>query len=514
LRSVKRPTPGLGILLVASTAYLLALLCGYVFGIGDVRRHHVESAAYIFGVLVLGTAWLRRLREEESPDPEKNHGLWLISGFLAAGMLLYGDTMSLGLFSDDFVLVRRALSGDWLSHEEFVRPFPLVLWGVLLKVTSHPAALHLLNIVLHGMNAALVSLLSLRVGLPRPSTLGAGLLFLVFPSSVETVVWPSAVPDLLVALSSLLVLLLAAQASNTSRLVVAAFALAVGLLSKESAVVIPLLVALMWLPAGDPRRSPAWPILLVGFGVCALYIAIRTTLVAIPDSYVQPPSRYLVKEFVARPYGTLTMPWAASVVSARPAIPFAWAAGCVLALASSAWTSKRGIPLTTGLRCVFAVLVVILPLYSILYITPDLENGRYLYLSTAFWVIALVGFISTAGGLDRIRLIALSLALVLGVAGVRWHLAPWWEASRIRDTVLESAERILLSTPCRPVSFGGAPDSVRGAYLFRNGLEEAITFRIGAVPSDHAGDCTFVWDGAEFRRTTSPSVPVQATFAR
>lgn len=514
MRSVKRPTLGLGILLAASTAYLLALLFGYVFGTGGVRRHHVESAAYIFGVLALGTAWLRRPREEGPPDREGNHSLWLIGGFLAAGMLLYGDTMFAGLFSDDFVLVRRALAGDWFSHEEFLRPFPLALWSVLLNVTSHPAALHLLNIVLHGVNAALVSLLSLRVGLPRPSALGAGLLFLVFPSSVEAVVWPSAVPDLLVALSALLVLMLAAQRSNTWRLVVAAFALAAGLLSKESAVVIPLLVALIWLPAGDPRRSPAWPIVLVGIGVCALYMAIRTTVVAIPDSYVQAPSRYLVKEFVARPYGTLTMPWAAAVVSARPAIPFAWAAGCVLALAGTAWTSRRGLPLTTGLRCVVAVLVAVLPVYSMLFITPDLENGRYLYLATAFWVIALVAFISTPGGLDRVRLIALSLALVLGVAGVRWHLAPWWEASRIRETVLDGAERILLSTPCRPVSLAGAPDSVRGAYVFRNGLAEAITFRFGAVPADHAGDCTFVWDGTEFRRATSPSVPIQATFAR
>jgi hypothetical protein len=133
--------------------------------------------------------------------------------------------------------------------------------------------------------------------------------------------------------------------------------------------------------------------------VCAVYGVLRMALITIPDSYAQEPTRYLVKEFIARPVGTLALPWTTAVFTSWPVIPFMWAVTCVAGVATYAWRADSAVPPQTIVRYVIAVFVAVLPVYSILFITPDLENGRYVYLSTAFWVIALVAVASPSTGL-------------------------------------------------------------------------------------------------------------------
>jgi hypothetical protein len=504
----------LGIVLAASAGYLAALLFGYVFDIGNVQRHHVESASYIFAGAALAAAFTRRTEHTEPIGLHRNGSPWLSAGFIAAAALLYGNTVFLGMFSDDFVLAQNALAGEWFPQAALVRPLPLVLWNLLLATTNNPAALHLFNICLHGLNAALVCLLAIRVGLPLAGAMAAGVLFLAFPSSVEAVVWPAAVHDLVVTACAIGFLLLAGRPATLIRVFVGTVVLVLGLLSKESAIAIPFLALVLWLDLERPRRTRGWPVILAGLAVCVAYGVLRMALVTIPDSYAQEPTRYLVKELITRPVGTLTLPWTTAVFTSWPVIPFLWAVTCVAGAATYAWRADGAVPPQTIVRCVIAVFVAVLPVYSILFITPDLENGRYVYLSTAFWVIALVGLVSTPEGLTRVPLLVLGGALVAGAVGVQVHVSSWREAARVRERVLAAAEDVLKTAPCTTVSLAGAPDSVRGAYIFRNGLSEAIAFRWGAVPVHANGGCEFVWNGSGFQRAEKLSAPIQASFAR
>jgi hypothetical protein len=104
--------------------------------------------------------------------------------------------------------------------------------------------------------------------------------------------------------------------------------------------------------------------------------------------------------------------------------------------------------------------------------------------------------------------------MVVGAIGVQVHLTSWREAALIREQVLAAAEDTLRNAQCSPVSYLGAPDSVRGAYVFRNGLSEAIALRTGAKPVQSSGLCTFMWNGSEFQRTFDDTGPVQASLAR
>jgi hypothetical protein len=165
-RRVRRLAVGLGLILVLSAIYLAALLFGYVFEVGAIRRHHVESASYI-----LVAAWVLTAVTRSSARPpthiEHRTTRWMPAAAIATAASLYATTLSMGLFSDDFVLLQKALDHEWMAQPEFVRPVPLFVWNFLVTITGHSAVLHALNIGLHALNAMLVYFLALGLGLER-----------------------------------------------------------------------------------------------------------------------------------------------------------------------------------------------------------------------------------------------------------------------------------------------------------------------------------------------------------
>src|SRR5690606_34667973 len=91
---------------------------------------------------------------------------------------------------------------------------------------------------------------------------------------------------------------------------------------------------------------------------------------------------------------------------------------------------------------------------------------------------------------------------ILGVAwawGARDRVGHWIAAAVQRDAALASA--VAAASGCDPVFLDGRPDNVRGAYVFRNGLPEALAAR-GVVATDTPGkaECVLEWNGSAFVR--------------
>jgi hypothetical protein len=59
--------------------------------------------------------------------------------------------------------------------------------------------------------------------------------------------------------------------------------------------------------------------------------------------------------------------------------------------------------------------------------------------------------------------------------------------------VLAEASRIISATPCRTLTVHDAPDNVRGAFVFRQGLTEALE-QLEMNPNGHA--CDVRWTGS------------------
>lgn len=207
------------------------------------------------------------------------------AGVLAAAFALHLPAIHNGLVYDDFLWAR-----PWPLHEvastfagsedplgvssTHYRPLPSVshaldylVWGF------RPAGYRLTNILLLGANGLLVARLALRAGVgPAPAAI-AGLVVVVHPLAASAVGWISERTDALVTGFVLLVLTALASADRPRALAVAPLALA-AVWSKENAVMLPVLAALVVLVlrgAAALRERMGW---ILGLGLLsASYVA-------------------------------------------------------------------------------------------------------------------------------------------------------------------------------------------------------------------------------------------------
>ena len=194
----------------------------------------------------------------------------LVAGLVYAGSVrgafVYDDVKQVlenRLIQRPELLPRALLSDVWAFKGEkpeawspYWRPV-FVLWLALhwRLFGADPRPWHLSGMGLHALVSLLVFVLARRLRLGRGAALFAGLLFALHPAHVESVAWISGATDPLLACFTLLALLgeLAARRRPAWRAAALA-ATALALLAKESAVVLPLLVAS--LPATDDDSPP------------------------------------------------------------------------------------------------------------------------------------------------------------------------------------------------------------------------------------------------------------------
>jgi len=198
----------------ASTALLVSLILsgawaglnGFIYAADAGKRYRAEAAWFIFSAVLIVAAVHALLRgarpapREDSPLTRRVLTIAFLS-LLGLAVALYFPMLSIGLLSDDFVLITRAQAGVLADPAwDYLRPLPLAIWRGLSGVagsTAAPVVLHALNIGLHGVNAWLTGILATRFGFSQRSAFVAAIAFLVLPSSVEAVAWASGVFDVL-----------------------------------------------------------------------------------------------------------------------------------------------------------------------------------------------------------------------------------------------------------------------------------------------------------------------------
>jgi hypothetical protein len=208
--------------------------------------------------------------------------------------LLYGDTLSLPLFSDDLLQIPWLESISWRelwtgpSPYHYYRPLWYTLWRLWGGLVGglHPPGLHFLNIVTHFIAAWFIGLLAAKFGERNPvfrkkpgfsanlpvshdqNTLVACLaaaLFAVFPFSRQAIAWPGAVYNPLVsamAAGALLAYDQGRRARRTRWIGLALLLAALAPLTYEAGLLVGVLVVLAeglgWLSRRWPRRSFSW----------------------------------------------------------------------------------------------------------------------------------------------------------------------------------------------------------------------------------------------------------------
>jgi hypothetical protein len=502
------------------SGYVAAAILGYYTGIWRFQRHHVESAWVILVALCALTVFLLRravadsLRgpgasaqgasRQEAPPGLKRRGR-SDAGIALLGVLvsfaLHHRALFLGLFSDDFVLLARAREGAYTdAHAEFLRPVTLLIWSVVAHTSNTALWLHVFNIALHGLNGALVALLAERWGLPRRWALGAALAFLAFPAHVEAVVWPSGMQDVLMTTFGLgFVLLVSAPTSTLPLLRVGAglCLLALALLTKETAVALPLLCALALFLA---RRAAAdadvgtstwhrWGVVAASLLLAGGFAVWRVS--SLPNGPDNLPilSSLGLKDFIVRPLAALGAPWTTADLAAWPVVGVL-AGWIVLALLVAALWRRGSAMMAVIVATPLWILLSAAPVGRYFFVGADLDGSRYLYLPAVGWAIGLVSLARVATGAassstsgdasgwgSRAPVAACVLLVGIGAAMTVGHIGAWGRAAAERDRLLMEVASVVQRERCDAVAVHPLPDAIDGVYVFRNGFAEALRER-------------------------------------
>lgn len=477
-----------GFLIGLSLAYGFAISAMYL--LGSYPRHRVETGWLIFGGLASVTALTRVSTDTltaTGPTLSRSSA-WAVAVAVGAALILYLPSLQVGFLSDDFGLFLSSQRWEVAPPQwEHLRPLPLAVWAIFGALgLADPAVLHLVSIIVHGLNAYLVYCLGLELRLTSFASVSAALLFLTFAGAVEAVTWLAGFQDVLATSLVLGFLLAAIRNSFVSALTLVVLAT----LSKETAVAAPVLLLLL-----RPLRRVNVVLLSVAFGWVLLFAAGRLYLRPAEDMLVQ-PSRYFVKEILVRLYGGLSLPWTRDQLAGFPILALASIIAITLALAVLVRQFSDGALWKRAFIFALCALAAVLPVYRYFHIAPDLGGARYLYFPAVGWSL----FLAVLATRYRPR-IARALVLVItvaGVGGVITQQGRWKAAAQYRDQIVETAIQTSKQMGCQSPVFVSGPDNIQGVYVFRNGLSEAVSMTLGNAAKPV--DCVLEWVGGRFVR--------------
>ncbi len=280
--------------------------------------------------------------------------IWLVPVALAVlAVLFYSPCFGFEFTSwdDDPLLTANPLTAPfaWSKILQLWRPgavpqeqlyIPLTYLTHLLEnaiAGVSPAVTHGVNVLLHGINAALVFVFAFRLRRRAVAAAATAVLFILHPLQVEAVAWAMGRKDLLATLFALAALLSWLQWQETRRLrfyALAATAFGLGMLAKPSVVVLPGLFLLLALRRDHNLDRRRWFEVVPLLVPAAIILGINLTL---PRAVVEMP-----------PLGIrlAVVPWLAEgwllrlLLVRRPLAFYPWPEASVLRLLAT------GLPLT------------------------------------------------------------------------------------------------------------------------------------------------------------------------
>ncbi len=345
------------------------------------------------------------------------------------------------------------------------------VWG------GNPAGFHLTNLFLHWITCCLLMHAANRIfhwfHVSRPGLLSfnAALLFCVLASHSEPVAWVIGRTDLLAgvfSLASLHFFMKHSERPSPAFGILALSCFALALLSKESAIVIPLVWGAL-LCFGGRRNAPSLRLLMTA--MLLMFMAAGARLLAdghlihwlaSQNSGFSVPSN--IARFVLRVF---TGPYPAGIAELFTSNPILASVPIIAALLV-VLLAGRGRPLLVFCGVSFLLCLAAVSKYPVG--LTDTQSERLLYLPGAFACMFLAG---AADSLLRGRKAVTVLLFIVAVIQVPFLLASnrnWAAAGRATATLVSA----LSAYDPDSVVVLNLPDNYRGAYMLRNGVDDAV----------------------------------------
>ncbi|MFS8085534.1 MAG: hypothetical protein ACMG6H_07875, partial [Acidobacteriota bacterium] len=330
-------------------------------------------------------------------------------------------------------------------------------------------------------------------------SLAAGALFLLHPSHSEAVSWISGRADLLATLfclASLLSYLSWSRSKRTSQLLLSLVFFILALLAKESAICLPLLVAVIGVSLGKARSNSLSP--RRSLSVIALYVSILVVFVAVRSRFIGA----LVGGYGVSQHLNFSARWLrdrlleASVRSVLPVLPSqlsrflfkplqSWVfilfsvacAGLIVAVIilrrRRHGRSERHDESRFLIMLASCFLISLLPVISLRLSLYETWGERFLYFPSVFACLLIACLAAILIRRRRLWLGIMSSVLLFYAISLYQTNRLWRQAAELaqstRDELVDSSTRdhlVILN----------APDNLRGTPIFHNGLSEALAY--------------------------------------
>ena len=376
---------------------------------------------------------------------------------LAAGL----PALWLPLMSDDWMNLAAVSDGvPGRTPFGYVRPVYLALFRLgrsLWGLSAWPY--HAVSLALFAVCASLVFTLVRRLSGDRSLALAAAVVFALHPFAIEATAWPSAQADLLACAFALASLLAwdTWRASERPVALAAVFAFfLLALLSKESAVVVPPLIALIeWrLPRTTARAGKVVAVVSVMAALAAAHILLLRPHLLGAQGTALPRVSARSAFGVAVGHATATvLPLPVEILEFHRRSAALAAGAMLLAIAVSARRAAGRIPRAAWFGGAAAVVAGVPALFAF--------QERYVLLASAGVAVALVALVRACGPRARIAIIA-AACLVWGASLVlQW--AEWYSAGRASVALVAGLTREAADPNVREMVIANLPHRVRGA---------------------------------------------------
>lgn len=226
------------------------------------------------------------------------------------------------LYDDKYLILQNTYLHNWHSLGDifrtyvnsgafrsghFYRPLQNVLYLIVYQIAGENSfAFHLLNIILHAANACLVYTLGLRLNFKPWAVFLAALIWALHPIHTEAVTYMSSTADTLYSLFCLLGIVVLLPDFTPRKIYIATALSVMSLLSKETAVIFPLLAMSCIYLTSPKRLAPrtyfkTWPLWCVTAG----YLIIRFSFLPFSGKDLlngDPVSQFYATHIFARIY--------------------------------------------------------------------------------------------------------------------------------------------------------------------------------------------------------------------
>jgi hypothetical protein len=355
---------------------------------------------------------------------------------------------------------------SWLDLSPLqYRPLTFNLWLLLAHAfAATPWLMHLVFVALGTLNAWLLARVLAGAGVPARACQAAALVFVLSPCVVYVHGWTGTLADLL-TLASLLLAIRLIQRESTSGAIGAALLVALALLSKESAIVLP--APLVFAAYGRSSLRSVRLAVALSAAIVVAYLALRLPILA-DSASANPAYAWSLRNVAPRTAEYLLYPFApplfeiASLLKASLARLGA-AAICVALLLCALVTRDWRWPIAWAAAFVAALApVLVLPI----------SYDQYAYLASAPGIAIAAAAWSQLQRPARIVLVILAAIVVAHGAAVMWRMVA---AGVIERNLHEDLLEIVQRDPTTEIVVTAADP--RDAWLVQRLLHEVDRYR-------------------------------------